>query len=144
MVVIDRWSLKQGFPETDRFFEALLNSCERCGTHAFDLRNDNSRQSGPSGGLMRWFSCKLALWCCSDSKYGDKATLFLAWVAKDRENPVLGAKNAGRWSRCAGGRQIQVTLNGRLSVHEKSVAKSRWSLRPVVASRPGPAGQKVI
>ena len=35
VVVIDRWSLKQGFPETDRFFEALLNSCERCGTHAF-------------------------------------------------------------------------------------------------------------
>ena len=26
MVVIDRWSLKQGFPETDRFFEALLCS----------------------------------------------------------------------------------------------------------------------
>ena len=31
MVVIDRWSLKQGFPETDRFFEALLNSYEHCG-----------------------------------------------------------------------------------------------------------------
>ena len=62
MVVIDRWSLKQGFPETDRFFEALLNSCERCGAHALDLRNDNSRQSGPSGGLMQWFSRKLALW----------------------------------------------------------------------------------
>ena len=26
VVVIDRWSLKQGFPETDRFFKALLNS----------------------------------------------------------------------------------------------------------------------
>ena len=62
MVAIDRWSLKQGFPETDRFFEALLNSCEHCGTHTFDLRNDNSRQSGASGGLMRWFSRKLALW----------------------------------------------------------------------------------
>ena len=62
MVVIDRWSLKQGFPETDRFFEALLNSCEHCGTHTFDLRNDNSRQSDASGGLMRWFSRKLALW----------------------------------------------------------------------------------
>ena len=62
MVVIDRWSLKQGFPETDRFFEALLNSCEHCGTHTFDLRNDNSRQSGATGGLMRWFSRKLALW----------------------------------------------------------------------------------
>ena len=62
MVVTDRWSLKQGFPETDRFFEALLNSCERCGTHAFDQRNDNSRQSGESGGLMRWFSRKRALW----------------------------------------------------------------------------------
>ena len=53
MVVVDRWSLKQGFPQTDRFFEALLNSYERCGTRAFDLRNDNSRLSGASGGLMR-------------------------------------------------------------------------------------------
>ena len=61
-VVIGRWSLKQGFPETDRFFEALLNSCERCGTYAFNLHNDNLRQSGASGGLMWWFSRKLALW----------------------------------------------------------------------------------
>ena len=53
MVVIDRWSLKQGFPETASFLEALFNSCKRCGTHAFELRNDNSRQSGASGGLMR-------------------------------------------------------------------------------------------
>ena len=53
MVVIDRWSLKQGFPETGSFLEALLNSCEHCGTHAFDLCNDNSRQSGASGSLMR-------------------------------------------------------------------------------------------
>ena len=53
-------------------------------------------------------------------------SLFL--VVKDRENPGIGAKNGGRWSRWAGGRLIQVVLNGRLSVHEKSVAKSRWSL----------------
>ena len=53
VVVIDGWSLKQGFPETDRLFEALLNSYERYGTHAFDLRNDNRRQSGASGRLMR-------------------------------------------------------------------------------------------
>ena len=51
--LVDRWPLKQGFPETDSFLEGLLNSCERCGTHAFDLRNDNSRQSGAHGGLMR-------------------------------------------------------------------------------------------
>ena len=55
VVVVDRWSLKQGFPETDRFFEALLNSCERFGTHAFDLRIDNSRQSGASGFLFVCF-----------------------------------------------------------------------------------------
>ena len=52
VVVMDRSSLK-GFPETDQFFEALLNSYECCGTHAFDIRNDNSLQSGASGGLMR-------------------------------------------------------------------------------------------
>ena len=63
---------------------------------------------------------------------GTKQRFSFYLVAKDRENPVLGAKNAGRWSRYAGGRLIQVTLNGRLSVHEKSVAKSRWSLKPVV------------
>ena len=75
MVVIDRWSLKQGFPETDRFFEALLNSCERCGMHTFDLRTDNSRQSGASGG----FPANLRCGDCFDSKYGDEATLFLAF-----------------------------------------------------------------
>ena len=29
-----------------------------------------------------------------------KATIFLAfWLLKDRENPAVGAKNPGRWSR---------------------------------------------
>ena len=59
---------------------------------------------------------------------GAKQRFFLLLVAKGRENPAVGAKNPGRWSRYAGGRLIQVILNGRLSVHEKSVAKSRWSL----------------
>ena len=100
MVVIDRWSLKQGFPETYRFFEALLNSCERCGTHTFDLPNDNSRQSGESGGLMRWFSRKLAaVVAVLTVNMGTKQRFSLLLVAKDRENPVVGAKNASRWSR---------------------------------------------
>ena len=30
---------------------------------------------------------------------GTKQRLSLLSVAKDRENPVVGAKNAGRWSR---------------------------------------------
>ena len=30
---------------------------------------------------------------------GTKQRLSLFLVAKDRENPVVGAKNAGRWSR---------------------------------------------
>ena len=50
---------------------------------------------------------------------GAKQGFFLLLVAKDRENPAVGAKNPGRWSRYAGGRLIQVILNGRLSVHEK-------------------------
>ena len=79
MVVIDRWFLKQGFPQTDRFFEALLNSCERCGVHEFDLRNGNSRQSGASGGLCSGFLANLRCGGCFDSKYGDKATPFLAF-----------------------------------------------------------------
>ena len=102
VVAIDRWFLKQGFPETDRLFEALLNSCERCGTHpcTFDLRNDNSRQSGESGGLMRWFSRKpAAVVAVLTVNMGAKQRFSLLLVAKDRENPVGGAKNAGRWSR---------------------------------------------
>ena len=75
VVVIDRWSLKQGFPETDRFFEALLNSYEHCGTHAFVLRNDNSRQSGASDSFLANLRCG----GCFNSKYGDKAMLFLAF-----------------------------------------------------------------
>ena len=100
VVVIDRWSLKQGFPETDRFFEALLNSYERCGTHAFDLRNDNSRQSGASGGPHAIvFSETCAVVAVLTVNMGTKQRFSLLLVAKDRENPVVGAKNAGRWSR---------------------------------------------
>ena len=36
---------------------------------------------------------------CFDSKMGTKQRFSLLLVAKDRENPVVGAKNAGRWSR---------------------------------------------
>ena len=53
MVVWTGGLLNKVSPETDRFFEALLNSCERCGANALDLRNDNSRRSDPTGGLMR-------------------------------------------------------------------------------------------
>ena len=41
--VIDRWSLNQGSVDSGRFFEGLLNSGERRGTHAYDLRNNKSR-----------------------------------------------------------------------------------------------------
>ena len=33
VVVVDRWSLKQGSVDSGQFFEALLSSSERCGTH---------------------------------------------------------------------------------------------------------------
>ena len=99
MVVIDRWSLKQGLPETDRFCEALLNSCERCGTHTFDLRStckpyDSSRQSGASGGLIigGGFLANLRCGGFFDSKMGTKQHFSLLLVAKDREN-------AGRWCK---------------------------------------------
>ena len=62
VVVIDRWSLKQGSLNSGRFFEALLNSGERHGMHPYDLLNDKSRRPGASGGLVWWFSRKLALW----------------------------------------------------------------------------------
>ena len=102
MVVIDRWSLKQGFPETDRFFEALLNSCERCGTHTFDLRNDIKIFT--SIWCKRWphavvFSQTCAVVTVSTVNMGTKQRFSLLLVAKGRENPVVGAKNVGRWSR---------------------------------------------
>ena len=59
---------------------------------------------------------------------GSKQSMFYLLVAKDRGNPVVGARN--------GGRVMQVvtvcSLNGRLSVHEKRSLKTgghsdRWS-----------------
>ena len=133
VVVIDRWSRKQGSLNSGRFFEALLNSDERRGTHVYDLRNDKSRQPGASGGLVWWFSCKLALWWLFKERMWVKATIFLAFGRLRQGKSGRWCKNPGRWWRYAGGRLIQVILNGRLSVHKNSVAKSRWSLKPVVA-----------
>ena len=70
-----RERVKHCFPETDSFLEALLNNCEHCGTHAFDRHNENSRQSGASGSFLANLRCGGRF----DSKYGDKATLFLAF-----------------------------------------------------------------
>ena len=62
VVVIDRWSLKQGSLNSGWFLEALLNGGERRGTYAYDQHNDESRRPGASGGFVWWFSRKLALW----------------------------------------------------------------------------------
>ena len=62
VAVIDRWFLKQGSLNSGWFFEALLNSNGRHGTHAYDQRNNKSRRLGASGGLVWWFSRKRALW----------------------------------------------------------------------------------
>ena len=69
---------------------------------------------------------------CFDWKLGFKQQFFLLLVAKNRENAVDGAKNAGRWSGYAGGRPTQCILNGRLSMNEKQLPKAggrlnRWS-----------------
>ena len=101
MVVIDKWSLKQGFPESDRFFEALLNSYERCGTDAFDLRNDKlTIHVNQAVASCDSFLANLrAVVAVLTVNMGTKQCLSLLLVAKDRENPVVGAKNAGRWLR---------------------------------------------
>ena len=44
-----------------------------------------------------------------------------------------GARKPGRWSRKAGGRYSQCSFCMKLSVHEKAVVGSRWSLFTVVA-----------
>ena len=62
VVVIGRWSLKQGSLNSGRFSEVLFNIGELRGTHAYDLRYDKSHRPGASGGLVWWFSRKLALW----------------------------------------------------------------------------------
>ena len=96
MVVIDRWSLKQGFPDTDRFFKALLNSCERCGTHTFDLRTSIWWKRWPHAVV---FPQTCAVVAVLTENMGTKQWYSLLLVAKDRENSVVGAKNVGRWSR---------------------------------------------
>ena len=48
----------------------------------------------------------------------------LLLVTKYRENPIVGAKNPGHRSHSADDHPIQWILSGRLSVREKSVAKS--------------------
>ena len=79
MVVIDRWSLKQGFPEIDRFFEALLNSYERCGTHALIYAMTIDVNLVQAAASCDSFLANLSCGGCFDSKYGDKATPFLAF-----------------------------------------------------------------
>ena len=81
--------------------------CKCCGTHAFDLhvRNDDSRQSGASGGLMQWFS-QTHLRCggCFDGRCGVKATHFRCfWSLKTGKTRPLVQKcrslvALGRWS----------------------------------------------
>ena len=49
---------------------------------------------------MRWFSRKFAPEVAVLTvNMGTKQRFSLLLVAKDTENPVVGAKNAGRWSR---------------------------------------------
>ena len=93
MVVIDRWSLKQGFAQTGRFFEALLNSSERCGAMAIHV----SLVQAVAYAVV--FSQTCAVVAVLTVNMGTKQRFSLLSVAKDRENPVVGAKNAGRWSR---------------------------------------------
>ena len=54
-------------------------------------------------------------------------------VALRRENRVMVHEKPGRWSRKAGGRYSQCSVCMKLSVHEKAVVGSRWSLFAVVA-----------
>ena len=82
VVVIDRWSLKQGSLNSGRFSEVLFNIGELRGTHAYDLRNDKSHRPGASGDLVWWFSCKLALWrLFFKENVGSKQRFFLLLVA---------------------------------------------------------------
>ena len=99
LVVIDRWSLKQGFPETDRFFKALLSSYERCGrTRLINAMTIHVMW------CKRWphavvFSQTCAVVAVLTVNMGTKQRFSLLLVAEDRETPVVGAKNGGRWSR---------------------------------------------
>ena len=74
--------------------------------HTYGIRNDKSRQSGASGGLTQWpwFSvANLRCDSCFDSTMWSRSKVFLLSVAQDRKNPDVGAKNACRWLRYAGG-----------------------------------------
>ena len=59
----------------------------------------HSRQSGASGASCGGFLANLRCGGGVTVNVGTKQRFSLLLVAKDRENPVVGAKNAGRWSR---------------------------------------------
>ena len=88
---------------------------------------------------MWWFSlANLRSGGCFDSKYLMRVSLrndfSCVWSLKTRKIWPVGAKIAGRRSCYAGGiYEIQYILYGRHSMHEKLGAKSRRSLKPVVA-----------
>ena len=81
VVVIDRWSLKQGSLNSGQFFEALLNIGERRGTHAYDLRNDKSRRPGTPVPREVVFSQTCAVVVVFKENLGSKQRFFLLLVA---------------------------------------------------------------
>ena len=56
--------------------------------------------------------------------------VWLVLVAVCRSNMALGSLKVGHWSRKAGGRCIRCSFCVELSVHGKTVVKSRWSVKP--------------
>ena len=104
VVVIDRWSLKQGSLNSGRFFEALLSGGERRGTHAYDQRNDKSRHPGASGGLVWGSLANLCCGGCFKRECWVKARIFLAFGRLRQGKSGRWCKNSGslvalrRWS----------------------------------------------
>ena len=70
---------KTRFSKTYQFSEALLNSGECCGTHAYSIRNDKPLRSCASGGITRFSLANLHNGGCFDRKCGVRATIFLAF-----------------------------------------------------------------
>ena len=95
--------------------------------------NDDKQRTCEKGRGSSFFSA-LALLRLPLNFFGKrhvkKTVAELLTVALRRENWLMVRDNPGRWSRKAGGRYSQCSFCMKLSVHEKVVVGSRWSLKP--------------
>ena len=129
-VFADRWSLLAGF--------ITLKQCDTYngrGDWNQKYHNDDKQRTCEKGRVSSFF-CLGTSWLTAElfgKCHAKKTVAELLTVALRRENWLMVHDKPGRWSPKAGGRYWQCSFCMKLSVHEKVVVGSRWSLFTVVA-----------